>query len=236
MSLSSIAAALGMTSDDLSALGLSFCVAALASVAVVLTATPLAWYVAKRPNRFSGILIALGSLPLVMPPTVTGYALLVILGRNGLVGRFLERTFGYVLVFHWTGAVLAAAVCSFPLYFLTARAAFAGVEPNFEQAARMMGCREIDVFRRITVPLALPGLTAAFLLGFVRALGDFGATLMVAGNIPGRTQTAAMALYDAAILGEAARARNLAAMLSVVALAALWFAGRTPAARFPDRI
>ncbi len=236
MSLSTIAGTLGLSRDDLSALGLSIFVAAMASAAVVMTATPLAWYVAKRQNRLSGLLIALSSLPLVMPPTVTGYALLVIFGRSALVGRFLEGAFGIVLVFHWTGAVLAAAVCSFPLYFLTARAAFVGVDPNFEQAARMMGCGEVDVFRRITVPLALPGLAAAFLLGFVRALGDFGATLMVAGNIPGRTQTAAMALYDAAILGEASRARNLAAMLSVVALAALWFAGRTPANRFTDRI
>lgn len=236
MSPAPIVAIVGMSRADLSALGLSVAVATAASILVVLSATPLAWHVAKRPNRFSGVVVALCSLPLVMPPTVTGYVLLEIFGRKALLGQMIEQVFGLVLVFHWSGAVLAAAVCSFPLYFLAARAAFVGVEPGFEQAARLMGCREREVFRDVTVPLALPGLAAALLLGFVRALGDFGTTLMVAGNIPGRTQTAAMALYDAAILGEAARARQLAAMLSVVALAALWCAGRSSVNRLPDRI
>lgn len=229
--LMSIAESIGLNGSDLTAIVLSTFVAFSASILVGLTATPLAWFVAKRPNRFSGPIVALASLPLVMPPTVTGYALLSVFGRNALLGRILERSFGVVLVFHWSGAILASAVSSFPLYFLTARSAFARVNPDYEQAARLMGCREFAVFRRITLPLALHGLTVAFLLGFVRALGDFGATLMVAGNIPGRTQTAALALYDAATLGEAARARALAALLGVVALVALWFAGRTPVNR-----
>ena len=229
--LTTFAESIGLNGSDLTAIGLSTFVALSASILVGLTATPLAWFVAKRPNRFSGAIVALASLPLMMPPTVTGYALLSIFGRNALLGRILERSFGVVLVFHWSGAILASAVSSFPLYFLTARSAFARVNPDYEQAARLMGCGEFAVFRRITLPLAMHGLTVAFLLGFVRALGDFGATLMVAGNIPGRTQTAALALYDAATLGEAARARALASLLGLVALAALWFAGRTPVSR-----
>jgi molybdate transport system permease protein len=226
-----LAQTFGLNATDLTALALSAFVALSASILVGLIGTPLAWYVAKRPSRFSGAIVALSSLPLVMPPTVTGYFMLEFVGRNALLGLMLERYLGVVLVFHWSGAVLAAAVSSFPLFFLAARAAFAGVDPDFEQAARLMGCGEIDVFRRVTLPLAMHGLAIALLLGFVRALGDFGATLMVAGNVPGRTQTAALALYDAATLGEAARARTLAAMLSVFALAALWFAGQTPASR-----
>ena len=124
-----------------------------------------------------------------------------------------------------SGAVLAAAVTSFPLYFISARSAFASVDSAYEQAARLMGCSEWTVFWRITLPLSIRGLVAGGVLGFVRALGDFGATLMVAGNIPGRTRTAALALYDATILGDAARARSLVAVLGAVAVAAIWFAG-----------
>ena len=170
--------------------------------------------------------MAISTLPLVLPPTVTGYLLLEIFGRRAIVGQFLEQQFGLVIVFHWTGAVLAAAVTSFPLYFVSARSAFASVDFAYEQAARLMGCSEWTVFWRITLPLSIRGLVAGGVLGFVRALGDFGATLMVAGNIPGRTRTAALALYDATILGEAARARTLVAVLGAVAVAAIWFAGR----------
>jgi molybdate transport system permease protein len=171
-------------------------------------------------------LITLLTLPLVLPPTVTGYILLQLIGRRALIGQFLESTFGMVLVFHWSGAVLAAAVTSFPLFFLAARAAITSVDRNFEQLARMLGASELGVFRRVTLPLALPGLVAGGLLSFVRAAGDFGATLMVAGNIPGRTRTAALALYDATVLGNAAQARWLVAMLSTMAMLALWLSGR----------
>jgi molybdate transport system permease protein len=222
---------LGLNPNDLTAVTLSLAIASAASTVVCILGTPLAWWVAKRKSPINGWIVALASLPLVLPPTVTGYALLEIVGRQAPLGRWLEHSFDLIVVFHWTGAVLASSVSSFPLFFLTARSAFASVDTNFEQAARMMGCREIDVFRRVTVPLAFPGLAVALLLSFVRALGDFGATLMVAGNIPGRTQTAALALYDAAVLGEAARARTLAGFLGAVALAALWIAGRSPRTR-----
>lgn len=215
-----------MTAEDLTAISLSLAIALSATILVVSVGTPIAWYIAKKPFRGAGLVVAISTLPLVLPPTVTGYLLLEIFGRRALVGQFLEQQFGLVLVFHWSGAVLAAAVTSFPLYFVSARSAFASVDFAYEQAARLMGCSEWTVFWRITLPLSIRGLVAGGVLGFVRALGDFGATLMVAGNIPGRTRTAALALYDATILGEAARARSLVAVLGAVAVAAIWFAGR----------
>ena len=215
-----------MTAEDYTAIILSLAVALAATISVVCVGTPIAWSIAKKPFRGSGLVVAISTLPLVLPPTVTGYLLLEIFGRRAIVGQFLEQQFGLVIVFHWTGAVLAAAVTSFPLYFVSARSAFASVDFAYEQAARLMGCSEWTVFWRITLPLSIRGLVAGGVLGFVRALGDFGATLMVAGNIPGRTRTAALALYDATILGEAARARTLVAVLGAVAVAAIWFAGR----------
>ena len=215
-----------MTAEDYTAIILSLAVALAATISVVCVGTPISWYIAKKPFRGSGLVVAISTLPLVLPPTVTGYLLLEIFGRRAIVGQFLEQQFGLVIVFHWTGAVLAAAVTSFPLYFVSARSAFASVDFAYEQAARLMGCSEWTVFWRITLPLSIRGLVAGGVLGFVRALGDFGATLMVAGNIPGRTRTAALALYDATILGEAARARSLVAVLGAVAVAAIWFAGR----------
>ncbi len=219
-----------MTSEDLSAIGLSLAVAMASTIAVVTLGLPVAWFITKRPFRGSSLVVAFSSLPLVLPPTVTGYILLEIFGRRALVGQFLEHHFGLVIVFHWTGAVLAAAVTSFPLFFLSARSAFESVDPAFEQVARLMGCSEWSVFFRVTLPLALRGLVSGVVLGFVRAMGEFGATLMVAGNIPGRTRTAALALYDATVLGESAKARSLVAVLGFIAVAAIWFTSRKPSA------
>lgn len=215
-----------MTADDADAMKLSLLVATISTFAVCLPGVPLAWLTVRKSFIGRGLLITLLTLPLVLPPTVIGYLLLEVVGRGRPLGRWLESTFGLVLVFHWSGAVLAAAVTSFPLFFLSARTAFAAVDTQFEQLARMLGASEPGVFRRVTLPLALPGLVAGALLAFVRASGDFGATLMVAGNIPGRTRTAALALYDATALGNAAQVRGLVALLSALAMAALWLSSR----------
>lgn len=224
-----------MNQEDVTALGLSVSVASAATLLAGSIGVPLAWLVAR--NRFfgRGLVSALATMPLVMPPTVTGYILLEIFGRRAPVGRVLEETLGLVLVFHWTGAVLAAAVTSFPLFFLAARSAFESVDTQYEQVARMLGCAEWSVFRRVTLPLAARGLVVGAILCFVRALGDFGATLMVAGNIPGRTRTAALALYDATILGEAARARALVAVLGLFCILAITISGRERAMRGESR-
>jgi molybdate transport system permease protein len=207
--------------DPFAPLWLSLRVAGLATLAIVLVGIPLALVLARGRFPGKGLLAGVLILPLVLPPTVLGFDLLQVIGRRAFLGAWLERSLGIVLVFHWTGAVLAAAVAAFPLFLLPARGAFEGVDPALEDAARLLGRRESAVFFRVTLPLSWPGLMAGALLAFARALGDFGATLMVAGNIPGRTQTAPMAIYDAVQSGDLATAHRLTLCVSLVAVAVL---------------
>jgi molybdate transport system permease protein len=158
----------------------------------------------------------------VLPPTVLGYYLLVLLGRSSFVGRAVESLTGGPLVFTWRGAVVAAAMGALPLVVKTTRAAIAAVDADLEDAARTLGQSEWRVFRRVTLPLASRGILAAAMLAFARSLGDFGATLMVAGNIPGRTQTAAIAIYDATQAGRDDYALTLVLILSATALAIVY--------------
>ena len=166
---------------------------------------------AQARMRYPGreVLDATLLLPMVMPPTVLGYYLLVLLGRKSAFGQFLQDVFGIQLVFTWQGAAIAASVVAFPLVYKGARAAFEGIEPDLEKAGRTLGYSELTVFARITFPLAWRGIAAALMLAFARALGEFGATLMIAGNIPGRTQTMSIAIYEAAA-GRRRRARQRA--------------------------
>jgi molybdate transport system permease protein len=168
---------------------------------------------------------ALLTLPMVLPPTVLGYYLLVLLGRHGVIGQWLQDKLGIQLIFTWQGAVIAASVVAFPLVFKAARAAFENVEPNLEQAARVLGLSETAVFFRITLPLAWRGILAGSLLAFARATGEFGATLMVAGSIAGETQTLSIAVYEAVQAGQDATANFLVLVTSVSCLALLLSAG-----------
>jgi molybdate transport system permease protein len=173
--------------------------------------------------RFPGrrLLEAVASLPIVLPPTVLGYYLLVALGADSPVGQAYESLFGQPLVFTWQGAVVAASVASFPFCLRTSRAAIADVDRRLEQAARTMGFREWRVALQVTLPLARRGIIAGVALAFARALGDFGTTLMVAGNIPGRTQTMPIAIYDAVQAGNDSTALTLSLILSIVAITVL---------------
>ena len=179
-------------------------------------------------GRFWGreVLDAALTLPMVMPPTVLGYYLLVILGRKGVVGAWLQDHFGITLIFTWQGAVIAATVVAFPLVFESARAAFEAVDSQLEQAARVLGVSEIGVFLRVTVPLAWRGILAGLLLAFARAMGEFGATLMVAGSIPGKTQTLSVAVYEAVQAGQDDTANLLVIITSLTCMAVLLLAGR----------
>ena len=216
---------------DLAPFWLSLRVASLATAAIVALGIPLALLLARGRFAGKGLLAGVLVLPLVLPPTVLGYDLLQLLGRRAPLGMWLEARFGVVVVFHWTGAVMASAVAAFPLFLLPARGAFEGVDPALEDVARLLGRGEWSVFLGVTLPLAWRGLAAGAVLAFVRALGDFGASLMVAGNIPGRTQTAAMAIYTANEAGDAATATRLTLLVSAVAIAALWLAQRALPAR-----
>jgi molybdate transport system permease protein len=178
--------------------------------------------------RFPGrdLLDAVLTLPMVMPPTVLGYYLLVLIGSHSPLGSWLIRNFGIRLIFTWQGAVIAAMVVAFPLVFKAARAAFETVDPQLEDAARTLGMHEIAVFFRVSLPLAWRGVLAGLLLSFARALGEFGATLMVAGSIPGRTQTLSIAVYEAVQAGQDDAANFLVAVTSIVCIAVLLSAGR----------
>jgi molybdate transport system permease protein len=181
---------------------------------------------ARRSFPGRDLLDALLTLPMVMPPTVLGYYLLVLIGSQGPLGGWLLEHFGIRLVFTWQAAVIAAAVVSFPLVFKAARAAFEAVEPQAEDAARTLGLGEAAVFFRVSLPLAWRGILAGLLLAFARALGEFGATLMVAGSIAGQTQTLSIAVYEAVQAGQDSTANFLVAVTSIVCVAVLLAAGR----------
>lgn len=202
---------------DLAPLWLSLRVSLVATLLVFLTGLPLAWILARHEFRGKELLGGLTALPLVLPPTVMGYYLLVALGQQSPLGRWLDAA-GWPLVFTWRGAVIAASVAAFPLMVLTVRAGFEGIDQRLEAIARTLGRSNWDVFWRVTMPLAWPSLLAGVALTFARALGDFGATLMVAGNIPGQTQTASIYIYDLLQANRRAEAGALALVISLMAL------------------
>jgi molybdate transport system permease protein len=161
------------------------------------------------------------TLPVVLPPTVLGYYLLVLLGRRGPIGAWLEANFDINLIFTWQGAVIAASIVAFPLVYKSSRSSFEGVSRQFEDASRVLGKTELQVFCMITLPLAFRGILAGAMLAFARALGEFGATLMVAGSLPGRTQTLSIAVYEAVQAGHDQIANFLVIVTSIVCIAVL---------------
>jgi len=206
---------------DWSPLWLSLRVSATATALVAVTGTAAAYLLAKGRFPGRGLLEAVASLPIVLPPTVLGYYLLVFVGRRSPLGRAWETVTGRPITFTVTGAVLAATVAAFPFCLRAARAAIESVDATVEQAARTMGLPEWRVAVTVTLPLAARGIVAGVTLAFARALGDFGATLMVAGNVPGRTQTMPIAVYDAVQAGDDGRAAAAALVLSGVAVLVL---------------
>jgi molybdate transport system permease protein len=208
-------------SGALEPLLLTLKVALLATLAASAFGVACAKLLGRKRSLTRDVAESLLTLPLVLPPTVLGYYLLVLLGRNGPIGAWLLAHFGITLIFTWQGAVIAAAVAAFPLILRASRAAFADVNPQLEDAARTLGSSESGVFFRITLPLAWRGVLAGALLAFARALGEFGATLMVAGSLPGRTQTLSLAIYDAVMAGEDARANAMVLVSLIAAIAIL---------------
>ncbi len=214
-------------------LALTLKVAAWATAINLVLGVAAGWLLAHK--RFFGreLLDAILTLPFVLPPTVIGYYLLVVIGKNGSLGHWLQSTFGINLIFTWQGAVIAATIVSFPLVLKSARAAFEAVDPQLECAARVLGLAEWAVFFRVTLPMAWPGILAGTLLVFARSLGEFGATLMVAGSIPGRTQTLSVAVYEAVQAGQDDTANFLVAINCITCIVVLLAAGRlAPPRRF----
>ena len=212
-------------------LWLTLKVALLATLFAGLAGMALGWWMSRR--RFAGhsVVDAALMLPMVLPPTVLGYYLLVLIGRRGLLGQYLDAWFGINLIFTWQGAVIAAAIVSLPLVYKGARAAFEDVDPRFAQAARTLGATELEVFVRVRLPLDVRGIASGLMLAFARAMGEFGATLMIAGNLPGKTQTLSIAVYEAVQAGNDAQALWLTLVISVVCITVLVISSRLLHAR-----
>jgi len=204
---------------DRSPVWLSLQTAGLATCLVIPIGTVLAWWLAHgRSSAIKDVVRAALALPLVLPPIVVGYYLLLVFGRGTSLGRWVNDVVGLQLMFTWQGAAVAAAVMALPLYTIAASAALAEVDQGMLEAGRTLGADEIQLALKVVVPIAYRGLLAGATLAFARALGEFGATLMVAGSIPGRTQTLPLALYAAVIAGKEEEARRWTAILSALAI------------------
>jgi len=210
---------------------LSLKVAGLATIGALLLGTPIALLLAR--GRFAGtaVLEAIVVIPLILPPTVTGYYLLLLAGRRAPLGRFLEERFDISFIFTWQGAVLASTIAALPLFIKAVQGAFEGIDRSIENAARTFKPAPV-VFATITLPLAWRGLLAGAILAFARAIGEFGITLMIAGSIPGRTQTAALAIYDAVQANQPHEANALALLTTATVVVFLFLVGRMTKVRF----
>src|SRR5262245_57130265 len=215
-----------MSADTLNAVRLSIQVAVLATALNAVIGIPLAYVMAKRRFWGQGALDLLVTLPLVLPPTVTGYYLIVLLGRRGWLGAPLYAVTGWTVAFTWYAAVIAATVMALPLLVRTARAAIESVDPDLERAAFTLGRSEWRTALQVTLPLARNGILAGLVLAFARALGEFGATLMLAGNIPGKTATVPLAIYSAVQTGETQEAAILVLALTALSCLVLFASGR----------
>lgn len=215
-----------MSPEILSALALSVRVAVFATLLNAILGIPLAYLLARRNFVGCSVVDLLVTLPLVLPPTVTGYYLIVLLGRRGWLGGPVYAVTGWSVTFTWYAAVIASAVMAFPLLVRTARAAIESVDRDLERAALTLGRPEWRTALEVTLPLARNGILAGLILAFARALGEFGATLMLAGNIPGRTTTVPLAIYTAVQTGEVSDALVLAAALTAVSCTVILVANR----------
>jgi molybdate transport system permease protein len=205
---------------------LSLRVACVAVCIDFIFAMAIARFMARGEFTGKNLAESLMILPMVLPPTVLGYGLLIFFGKRGPLGHILLEYFGFQIIFTYWAAVLASAIVSFPLMYQSAKAAFSNMDLSLENAARTLGTGEMRIFFTITLPLAWPGILAGLVLSFARALGEFGATLMVAGNIPGKTQTLPLAIYSAVESGDTELAQRLVIVITVLSFAALYWLNR----------
>jgi molybdate transport system permease protein len=198
-------------------------VSALSTIIILPFGLGLAWLLARYEWTGKSLVETIISLPLVVPPVATGLILLKLLGRRGAIGGFLHQHFGLDIIFTWRGVLIALGIMSFPLFVRSARVAFEEVSPRLEQIARTLGAGDLRVFCTITLPLASRGIVSGMLLAFARALGEFGATIMVAGNIPGKTTTLSLAIFQSVQLGQDTYAFRLLGVSVVLAFIAVWW-------------
>ena len=205
---------------------LSLQVATVATAFVFVTGITVAYFLARKNFRGKELLDILFTLPLVLPPTVTGYYLIVLFGRNGIVGKIIYHWTGWTIMFTWYAAVLASFVVALPLMIKTARAAIESVDANLINASYTLGRTEFQTAVRIILPLAKKGIIAGVVLSFARAMGEFGATLMLAGNLPGKTDTMPLAIYSLAGSGEWSRAHAMVLLLTILSGGFLYLANK----------
>jgi molybdate transport system permease protein len=215
-----------MDSSALFSLRLSLQVATAATFFIVIIGTAVAYFLARRDFKGKEAIDMLLTLPLVLPPTVTGYFLIVLFGRNGTIGRLIYESTGWTIMFTWYAAVLASFVVAFPLMMKTTRAAIETVDRNLINASYTLGHSEIETVLKVILPLAKRGIMAGAILSFARAMGEFGATLMLAGNLPGKTDTMPLAIYSLAGSGEWSKAHLLVLVFTLVSGMFLYLANR----------
>jgi molybdate transport system permease protein len=215
-----------LESSVLFSLRLSFQVAAVATFFIIVVGVTVAYFLAQRNFRGKELLDMLFTLPLVLPPTVTGYYLIILFGRNGLIGKQIYAWTGWSIMFTWHAAVLASFVVALPLMIKTTRAAIETIDKNLINASYTLGHSEFETTVMVILPLAKRGILAGTVLSFARALGEFGATLMLAGNIPGKTDTMPLAIYSLAGSGEWSQANSMVILLTLVSGLFLYFANR----------
>lgn len=215
-----------MTAAEWQVIAFTLGVCALATVLITPFGLALAWLLARKRWRGKTIVEALVTVPLVIPPVATGLILLKLLGRRGAIGGFLHERLGWDIVFTWHAVVVAAAAMSFPLLVRAARVGFEGVDRELEDVAAIFGAGPIRVFFIVTLPLAARGIAAGVVLAFARAIGEFGATILVAGNIPGKTTTISLKIYEAVQLGDDATAWRLVAVCILMSFSAVWISER----------
>jgi molybdate transport system permease protein len=206
--------------SEFSPLWISIRTSITATVLVFFIGIAVAWYMARYKGKARGILDGILTLPMVLPPTVVGFILLMLIGKNFPLGKLLDRL-GITLIFTWSATVMAATVVAFPLMYRTCVGAFEQIDINVVNAARTLGVSEWRIFWKITVPLAWPGIAAGTVLAFARALGEFGATIMVAGSIPGKTETIPIAIYFAVASGETGQAFKWVILIFIISLSAM---------------
>lgn len=211
-----------MTAEEWQIVWFTAWVSAASTVVILPFGLATAWVLARFEWPGKSVVETLIALPLVMPPVATGLILLKLLGRRGPIGGWLHEQFGLDIAFTWRGVLVALGVMSFPLLVRSARAAFEEVNPRLEQIARTLGAGEWRVFLTITVPLAARGIAAGMILSFARALGEFGATIMIAGNIPGQTSTLSLAIFQSVQMGQDSHVYTLLGISTALAFAAVW--------------
>jgi len=201
-------------------------VASVSTALILLTGIPIAYFLAQRNFKGKELLDVVLTIPLVLPPTVTGYYLIILFGRNGIIGKLVYETTGWTIMFTWYAAVLASFVVALPLTIKTARAAIESVDKGLVNASYTLGHSEFDTAVKVVLPLARRGIIAGAILSFARAMGEFGATLMLAGNLPGKTDTMPLAIYTLAGSGEWSKAHVMVILLTVMSGVFLYIANR----------